>query len=92
MGKHSLVWDGQEAMDWNYGESIIYKVPKALYVVVQVVYSWRWGEVCTSQNSCNIVLHLLQICNIMRTYLEEGMPNSHEAAIEAKVVPTIVFT
>lgn len=29
----------------------------------------------------------------MRTYLEEGMPfsNSHEAAIEAKVVPTIVF-
>lgn len=52
-----------------------------------------WGEVRTSQNSCNIFLHLLQIYNIMRTYLEEGMPfsNSHEAAIEAKVVPTIVF-
>lgn len=30
----------QEAMDWNYGESIIYKVPKVLYAVVQVAYSW----------------------------------------------------
>ena len=81
-------------MNWDYGDSIIYKVPKALYVVVQVVYSWRRGEMCTSQNSCNIFLYLLQIYNIMRTYPEEGMPfsNSHETAIEATVVPTIVFT
>lgn len=45
LGKHSTVWDGQEAMDRNYGESIIYiyKVPKALYVVVQVVYSLGGG-------------------------------------------------